>query len=52
MILSENICPSNGSTIYSPNLRVDDYVLTANTTADGTLVVQKRIDEPLYTVVQ
>ena len=52
MILSENICPSNGSTIYSPNLRVDDHVFTANTTADGTLVVQERIDEPLYTVAQ
>ena len=52
MILSENVCPSNGTTIYSPNLRVDDIVMTVNTTADGTLVVQERIDEPLYTVTQ
>lgn len=52
MILSENVCPSNGTTIYSPNLRVDDIVMTVNTTADGTLVVQERIDEPLYTVAQ
>ena len=52
MILSENVCPSNGTTIYSPNLRVDDIVMTVNTTADGTLAVQERIDEPLYTVAQ
>ncbi|KAK8821431.1 hypothetical protein WA538_000799, partial [Blastocystis sp. DL] len=52
VILSENVCPSNGTTIYSPNLRVDDIVMTVNTTADGTLVVQERIDEPLYTVAQ
>lgn len=52
MILSENVCPSNGTTIYSPNLRVDDIVMTVNTTADGTLVVQEHIDEPLYTVAQ
>ena len=52
MILSENVCPSNGTTIYSPNLRVDDIVMTVNTAADGTLVVQERIDEPLYTVTQ
>ena len=52
MILSENVCPSNGTTLYSPNLRADDIVLTVNTTADGTLVVQERIDEPLYTIAQ
>ena len=47
IILSDDGCPALTDTKYSPNLRVDDTILTTQTSFEGEVVVKQRIDDDL-----
>ena len=47
IILSDDGCPLLTDSKYSPNLRVDDTILTTKTSIDGEIAMKQRINDDL-----
>ena len=47
IILSDDGCPLLTDSKYSPNLRVDDTILTTETSVDGEIAMRQRINDDL-----